>query len=152
VTVTLPAAASGQTVQFRWRMGCDNGGPVGAGWRIDSVGIIGNGYVCCTNTPPVLTDQTNRTINELSTLTVTNSATDSEAPPEVVSYTLMVALSNAPAVLATNASISASGVITWTPTEAQGPGVYLVTTVAADNANPSLKDTNTFYVTVNEVN
>ncbi len=152
VTVTLPAAASGQTVQFRWRLGTDNGGLSGAGWRIDSVGMIGNGYVCCTNTAPVLLTQTNRTINELSTMVVTNAATDAEAPPETLAYTLTVALSNAPATLATNATISTNGVITWTPTEAQGPGIYLVTTVVSDNANPALSATNSFYVTVNEVN
>ncbi len=151
-TVTLPPSASGQTVQFRWRVGTDNGGPVGAGWRVDTIGMIGNGYACCTNSAPNLPAQIARTVNELAPLTVTNTATDAEAPPQTLAYTLNIALSNAPANIVTNASISTNGVITWTPTEAHGPGVYLVTTVVFDNANPSLSATNSFYVTVNEVN
>jgi hypothetical protein len=150
-TVTLPAAASGQNVQFRWRCGTDSGG-AGVGWRIDSIGMVGNGYACCMNTPPVLAAQTNRVVNELATLTVTNTATDAEVPPEVLSYAVTVALTNSPFTVATNASISTNGIITWTPTEAQGPGVYRVTTTVADNANPPLGATNSFLVTVNEVN
>src|SRR4029077_18014752 len=52
------------------------------------------------------------------------------------------------------AALSASGVITWTPTEAQGPGVYTFTTRVIDNGTnpPALSDTNTFTVTVSEVN
>ncbi len=148
-TVSLPPASAGQTIQLRWRAGSDNGNP-GGGWWVDSISITG--AVCCANTAPVLPLQTNRTINELTTLIVTNTATDAEAPPEVLSYTLTVAPTNAPANLATNASISTNGVITWTPNEAQGPGVYLVTTTASDNANPPLSAINSFLVTVNEVN
>ena len=29
--------------------------------------------------------------------------------------------------------IDANGIITWTPSEAQGPGVYIITTVVTDN-------------------
>src|SRR5205823_5902652 len=76
---------------------------------------------------PVLAVQTNRTINELTLLTVTNTATDSDLP---VNYPTLCR-SNPPA----GASIDASGVIIWTPSEAQGPGTYLITTVVTDN-NP----------------
>ncbi|MFO1477566.1 MAG: hypothetical protein U1F98_13060 [Verrucomicrobiota bacterium] len=47
--------------------------------------------------------------------------------------------------------IDASGVITWTPTEAQGLGVHTITTIATDNGTPALSATNSFQVTVNEV-
>ena len=81
VIVNLPANAPGQTIQLRWRCGTDgdnlNGG--GLGWRVDSIVISGPG--CATNTPPVLPSQTGRTINELTTLTVTNTASDLESPP-----------------------------------------------------------------------
>ena len=49
----------------------------------------------------------------------------------------------------TNAVISTNGVISWTPSEVQGPGVYTLTTVVSDG---SLSATNSFSVTVNEVN
>src|SRR5205823_7907095 len=73
------------------------------------------------NSPPVLTGQTNRTINELTTLTVTNAATDGDLPANVLTYQLV----SPP----TGASISASGVISWTPSEAQGPSTNTFTTI-----------------------
>ncbi|MEP6786868.1 MAG: M36 family metallopeptidase, partial [Acidobacteriota bacterium] len=39
----LPAAASGQNVQLRWRFGADsNGAPTGGGWNVDSIQVAGN--------------------------------------------------------------------------------------------------------------
>jgi hypothetical protein len=100
--------------------------------------------VLVTNTAPLLPAQTSRTIAELTPLTVTNTATDTSA----LTYTLFVTnLANNGVV--TNAAISTSGIITWTPTEAQGPGTNLFTTVVSDG---SLSTTNSFTVTVNEVN
>ncbi len=96
------------------------------------------------NSAPTLPAQTNQVVNEETTLTVTNTAVDLDIPANTLSYTLLVA----PA----NASISASGVITWTPNESQGPGTNTFTTRVADNGSPSLSDTNTFTVVVNEVN
>ena len=49
----------------------------------------------------------------------------------------------------TNAVISTNGVISWTPSEGQGPGIYTLTTVVSDG---SLSATNSFNETVNEVN
>jgi conserved repeat domain len=44
----LPAAAAGQTVQFKWRLGTDLGNDWGGlGWYIDSVSVK-DGYACCT--------------------------------------------------------------------------------------------------------
>ena len=55
VTVNLPAAASGQTVQFRWRSGTDSS-VSRAGWWVDSVSVTG--YACCTApTAPIITTQ-----------------------------------------------------------------------------------------------
>jgi hypothetical protein len=100
--------------------------------------------VTAVNTAPVLPAQPNRTIAELSSLAVTNTASDADVPPNVLSYTLLAA----PA----NAAISVNGVITWTPTEAQGPGTAAFTTKVTDNGTPPLSATNTFTVTVTEVN
>src|SRR5207249_1090064 len=40
----------------------------------------------------------------------------------------------------------------WTPTEAQGPGVYPVTIVATDSGSPAMNGTAPITITVNEVN
>ncbi len=97
------------------------------------------------NVAPVLAAQANRTINELTTLLVTNTATDADLPANTLTYSLIVS----PAGMTIN---TASGVITWTPTEAQGPSTNTVTTKVRDNGVPSLSATNTFLVVVNEVN
>lgn len=89
------------------------------------------------NVAPVLPSIADKTINELSLLTVTNTATDTNP----ITYQLL----NAPA----GAVISTNGIITWTPTEAQGPGTNVIVTVASDGA---LSTTNAFTVVVTEVN
>jgi predicted transcriptional regulator len=100
------------------------------------------------NTAPVLLEQTNRTINELTLLTVTNTASDGDMPANGLNYVL-----SGPS----GASIDANGVITWTPTEWQGPSTNTFTTVVTDT-NPAavnakqLSATNSFVVVVNEVN
>ena len=50
------------------------------------------------------------------------------------------------------ATIDANGVITWTPSEAQGPSTNLITAGATDNGVPPLSATNSFSVVVAEVN
>ena len=96
------------------------------------------------NTAPVLPAQTNRTIAELTTLNVTNTATDTDLPANNLSYSLLVAPGGA--------NISTSGVITWATTEATGPGNFTFTTRVVDNGSPALSATNTFTVTVTEIN
>jgi hypothetical protein len=65
--------------------------------------------------------------------------------PKVLTYSL----SNAPAGATIN---PASGVFTWTPTEAQGPGVYNITVRVTDNNLPPASDAKIFQVTVTESN
>jgi hypothetical protein len=89
---------------------------------------------------PVLLAQTDVTVMELTTLTVTNTAIDTDLPPLGLVYSLV----NPPA----GASIDTSGVITWTPDEAQGPSTNTLTTVVTDNGVPPLSATNSFTVTV----
>jgi hypothetical protein len=96
------------------------------------------------NSPPNLNAQPDLTINELSQLTVTNTATDADLPANVLSYLLV----NSPA----GASINSSGIITWTPSEAQGPSTNVITTVVTDDGVPPLSATNTFTVVVLEAN
>src|SRR5581483_610141 len=94
---------------------------------------------------PVLPTQTNQTVNELVTLTVTNAATDGDIP----AYNLTYSLVNPP----TGATInSTNGVITWTPAKNQGPSTNTITTVVTDSSPQALSATNSFNVVVNEVN
>jgi len=93
---------------------------------------------------PVLGVQTNRTVAELTLLVVTNTATDSDLPANILSYSLI----NPP----DGAVIDTNGVITWTPAENQGPGTNTITTVVVDNGQPALSATNSFDVVVTEVN
>jgi hypothetical protein len=141
VVVALPAASSGQTIQLRWGAGCDNGNG-GRGWRLDAI-TLSNEY-CAANGGPLLPAQTNRSVNELVQLTVTNSAVDGDVPPLTLSYQLV----SPPA----GAAVSTNGVITWTPTKAQGPSTNTITTIATDSGTPPFSATNSFQVVVNEIN
>ncbi|MDB6110516.1 MAG: hypothetical protein JWR69_2266, partial [Pedosphaera sp.] len=141
VFVALPASAVGQTIQLKWRCATDNdNGSVG--WRVDTIGI--SNLVCLGNSGPVLPVQTNRTIAELGSLTVTNTATDSDPITNQLTYLLV-----SPPV---GAAIDTNGVITWTPTEAQGPSTNVLTTIVSDNGAPPLSATNSFTVILTEVN
>src|SRR5262249_37457018 len=96
------------------------------------------------NSAPVLPVQTDITINELTLLDVTNTATDSDLPHNILTYALL----NAP----DDATTDTNGVIIWTPSEAQGPSSNLFVTVVTDNGSLALSATNSFSVTVLEVN
>jgi hypothetical protein len=96
------------------------------------------------NTPPWLPPQTNQVVNEQKTLVVTNTAMDSNIPANALTYALLAA--------PTGAVIDTNGIITWTPTEAQGPSTNTITTVVTDNGSPPMSTTNSFTVIVNEVN
>src|SRR5678815_4516852 len=52
----------------------------------------------------------------------------------------------------TGMTVSPAGAIAWTPTEGQGPGAYPVQVKVTDNGTPALSVTNSFTLTVNEVN
>jgi O-glycosyl hydrolase len=97
------------------------------------------------NTPPSLPFQASRTLVGQQTLIVTNTATDTDIPPNPLSYQLAAA----PAGVA----IDANGVITWTPAPNQVPGTNSFTTVVTDS-NPwavndqHLSATNSFTVVV----
>src|SRR5262249_34367881 len=73
---------------------------------------------------PELAFQTNQIIAELTTLVVTNTASDSDVPAHLLTYLLL----DAPA----GAAIGTNGIISWTPTEAQGPSTNTLTTIVLD--------------------
>jgi hypothetical protein len=115
---------------------------------IDVSTNLGTGTVTVSVLPvrdaPILPQQTDRTIAELTTLTVTNTATDSDASPTNLIYALVAPPDGI--------QIDSKGVITWTPSEAQGPGSYVITTIVTDTNAPPLSATNSFTVVVNEIN
>ena len=92
--------------------------------------------------PPVLAFIPNFTTHELSTLIITATATDLNGDG------LFFSLANGPA----GAGMTPEGVFNWTPSEAQGPGVYPVTVRVIDDGAPPLSDSQTFTITVNEAN
>jgi hypothetical protein len=102
------------------------------------------------NLPPQLTVPGNQTITELTPLNVSASATDPDIPANPLTFSLV----SPPTGMTIDPN---TGAIAWTPTEAQGPGVYTVA-VAVTDFNPSagnaqhLSVTNSFTVTVNESN
>jgi hypothetical protein len=112
-------------------------------WRIEYGAT--NAQLIVENSAPTLAAIANQTVNELVQLSVTASATDQDLPAQTLTY----ALDTAPAGMTIN---PASGAITWTPTEAQGPGEHGVTVRVTDNGTPALGHTTSFTVTVNEVN
>ncbi|MEK7781160.1 MAG: Ig-like domain-containing protein, partial [Verrucomicrobiota bacterium] len=93
-----------------------------------------------TNNAPVLPVQVNRFIGKLMPLTVTNTAVDVDVPVDQLTYTLV----SAPV----GAAISANGIITWTPSEAQDRTTNVITTIVTDNGTPVLSATNSFTVVV----
>jgi alpha-tubulin suppressor-like RCC1 family protein/subtilisin-like proprotein convertase family protein len=134
-------------------------GPVTVNVVVSAVPVA---YANNTNTPPVLAAIPLQTIDELTLLTVTNTATDANNNL-TLTYTVTLTIdTNAMNLLGwtnsyanttnTTPVISTNGIINWKPSEAQGPGVYLITTIVTDNGVPSASATNSFSVTVNEVN
>ena len=100
--------------------------------------------VNAVHSSPVLPDQTNWTIGELTSLVVTNTASDTSLPQPGLAYGLLAPPDGV--------TITTNGVIYWTPSEAQGPSTNIITTVVTDASVPALNATNSFVVVVEEIN
>ena len=94
------------------------------------------------NEAPVLAAIGDRTVDELVELSFTATAGDVDA-----GATLTFSLDGI--VQEPGMAITAGGAFTWTPTEAQGPGVYQVKIIVSDG---TLTDDETITITVGEVN
>jgi len=97
------------------------------------------------NDPPSLATIPDQMIDEGSTLVVIALATDVDSPAEALTFNLV----GPPAGAAID---SMTGIFTWMPAEEQGPGTNTITVVVNDNGSPSMSATQTFMVTVREVN
>jgi hypothetical protein len=94
------------------------------------------------NVPPVLGEIEDQTVDELDTLEFTATATAADIPEQE----LVFSLDGAP----TGAVIDPeTGEFSWTPTEAQGPGIYTFSVLVSDGIE---YDYQFITVTVNEVN
>ena len=99
------------------------------------------------NDAPVLGAIGNQTVDELATLTFTATATDADLPADTLTFSLDAAS------LALGMTIDANtGVFTWTPTEAQGGTAPSVTITVTDIGTGNLVDSETFTITVNDIN
>ena len=98
------------------------------------------------NTPPTLAFIGSKNVPEGTLLAFTAVATDSNVPAQVLTYSLDA---GAPTGAVINAS---NGVFNWTPSEAQGPGVYPVSIIVSDSGTPSMSATQTVSIAVSEVN
>ena len=98
------------------------------------------------NVAPVLDPIGDQTIDEGVELTFMATAGDTDIPANALTFSLGA---GAPV----GAGIDPlTGVFTWTPTEDQGPGTHGIEVVVTDNGTPTLNDSETITVTVNEVN
>lgn len=94
------------------------------------------------NTAPTLSPIADQVANAGVVLTVTNSATDDEVPPQTLAYTVLAS--------PTNATLNATnGILTWRPLVIQAGTTNQFVVTVADDGSPSLSATNTFNVTVN---
>ena len=94
------------------------------------------------NVAPVLAAIPDQSVVLTHTLQLTASATDVDAPPQTLAFSL---LPGAPA----GATIDpASGIFRWTPGLTAGPGTRAVTVRVTDNGDPALVDEKTFTLTV----
>lgn len=137
-TWTPTAAQANQVYNFTVKV-CDDGTPILCDEQPVKV------TVTPPNQAPNLYPITDKTVDELVELSFIAKATDPDGPTQTLTYSL----TNAPDGAVIDA---ASGLFTWTPTEAQGPGVYNITVKVCDDGSPILCDEESFNVTVNEVN
>ncbi|MFM1942668.1 MAG: hypothetical protein RI897_1650 [Verrucomicrobiota bacterium] len=97
------------------------------------------------NLPPVVVAPDQVSVAEMVQMVLDVDATDPDA-----GQTLTFSLgAGAPAGMVIDAT---TGVVTWTPAEDQGPGVYNITVIASDDGVPVRSGVKVVQVTVTEVN
>ena len=97
------------------------------------------------NSAPTLDTISNQTVNELTPVTFTASASDTDDPANSLTFSLIGAPSGA--------SINpTTGAFAWTPSEAQGPQAHTFKVRVTDNGSPALFTEQNVTITVNEVN
>jgi hypothetical protein len=137
--LTAPGGDTPTVLGFQTCLGSGLGGPCQTSGTDAFVAKLSN------NAPPVLTSPGNKIIAEGSTLSFTLSASDPDAG-QTLTFSISGGVQNGMSL------ISSTGAFSWTPSEAQGPGVYSVTFRVIDNGAPPLFNEKTVTITVTEVN
>ncbi len=104
--------------------------------------VTSSAAVLTVNNAPVLAAINNRTLHAGSAVTITNTATDLDAPPQTLTFSLDTGFPAGVTIGPTD------GVFTWTTTAAQANTTNPVTVRVTDNGNPSLSDAKSFVITV----
>jgi len=94
------------------------------------------------NTPPTLSPIANQTVNVGQTVAFTASATDTDQPPQTLTFALLAGATNA--TLNTN-----SGAFSFRPLVTQANSTNNFTLKVSDNGTPSMSATQSFSVVVN---
>jgi hypothetical protein len=96
------------------------------------------------NLAPTVAEIPPATIGEGSLLNLTASATDPDFPAQNLTWSLI-------GTVPSGASIDAqTGLVSWIPSEPQGPGIFELTIQATDDGSPALSGTRVVRVTVEE--
>lgn len=113
----------------------------------DGVASVTNQFVVrlvAPNTAPTLGPMADVEVVEGVGLVLNLPGMDADVPANALAYSLVSGPSGM--------TVSAAGRLAWTPGEADGPGVYAVTVRVEDDGSPPLGCTQTFQVTVTELN
>ncbi|MFN8445069.1 MAG: Ig-like domain-containing protein [Caldilineaceae bacterium] len=97
------------------------------------------------NDPPQVSAIADQSIDESTPFSLAVVANDVDLPAQNLSFSLEA---GAP----TGTTVDNNGLFAWTPSEAQGPGVYPIGVRVSDDGTPSLSTTVNFTLTVNEIN
>ncbi|MBN2427225.1 MAG: DUF4347 domain-containing protein, partial [Deltaproteobacteria bacterium] len=145
ITTFTSADLTGGLVQF-----VDDGNEVAPAFSVtvndgdsDSNTFAATITYTAANDEPLLAAIANQSVDEGATLTFTASASDADLPADTLTYSLDA--TSTAAGMTINAS---TGTFSWSPTEAQN-GDHSVTVTVSDG---DLSDSETFTITVNEVN
>ncbi len=133
-----PAQGQGPSTNLVTILVTDDGSPAMSATNSYTV-IVGE-----VNVAPVLEPISNRFLNAGQTLSITNSASDTDIPPQLLTFSLLSFPSGA-TIDATN------GIFNWRPTVAQADSTNNVEIMVTDNGSPSLSATQNFTVTVNRL-
>jgi hypothetical protein len=109
--------------------------------------VFDNVYISSiiNNTAPTLAPITNQTVNVGQTVALTATATDTDSPPQNLTFSLLNGPANATLAQINNTNAT----FNWRPVVTNANSVNPVTLKVTDNGSPSLSATRSFTITVN---